>query len=369
MAYSSGVITRPVVLTPSGGDIGSAIGRSSGDLGDLIANGNINPWAKYKPVRFATQKDTGESCASDQSPDYWQASDGQCGFDIPTNTNTSSGPGTSSGAWYKLLNSQLMWSYLRPNGALASQPFRQDDFDGYWHGAPQPISGPTSDSIMLTGDGKLKVQIGSSRGSSRSIQLSDLSINGTSLDNWYVGVLVYYSASQYTFKTGGRVSDGDFEVEFANMTAYGGRTVQIVPFLASGPLSQGVSSNVTIISCNVAPASVAIRVYSTGIRVDLSAQWADQFHIRVAYTCNLINDTASAITVYDIAIKLWRSDQQSPLDTDTFSSANVPAGGSNALTGIVFEDGTYSSSVTYYVTVESRNNVATGQVTVDEYRP
>ena len=368
MAFSRGVITRPVSMTTSGGDIGNALGISRNRLDLLVVDGSINPWAKYKPVRFATLKDTGESCASDQAPNYWRAADGQCGFSIPSNTNTGSGPGTSSSAWYKLLNSQLMWSYQKPNGALASQPFRQNDFDGYDHNAPQPISGVPA-SIMLTSDGKLRVEVESNRGNARSIQLSDLSINRTSLDNWYVGVLVYYSNSQYTFKTGGRVIDGDFEVELSNMTAYGGRTAQIVPFLASGQLSQGVSSNVTVISCNLAPASVPIRVYSSGIRLDLSAQWADQFHIRVAYTCNLINDTAAGITVYDIEIKLWRSDQQSPLDTDTVASAYVPSGGSNALTGILLEDGVYSSGATYYVTVESRNNVATGQVTVDEPRP
>ena len=54
MAYSNGVITRPILVGPSQNDIASALGISSNDPAYLIANGNINPWAKYKPVRLNT---------------------------------------------------------------------------------------------------------------------------------------------------------------------------------------------------------------------------------------------------------------------------------------------------------------------------
>lgn len=368
MSYSNGIITRPVVITPSGGDIGQALGVALNSLGDLITQGPINPWAKFKPVRFATLEDTGESAT--EQPNYWKANDGMCGFSVPESTNTTSGPSTSSSAWYKLLNSLLLWTYNRPSGALLSQPFRENDFDGYDHNAPQPIIGPTTESIMLTSDNKLKVQIGSNRGSNRSIQLSDLTLHNVRLDNWYVGVLVYYSNSsgEWTFKTGGLVSSGNLDVEFTNMLSYGGRNVQIVPFLSSGALSQGVSSNVTILSCNVAPATVRIRVYSTGIRVDLSAIWKDSLYVRVEYTCNLINETAAAITVTNIVIKLWRSGSQSPLATKTYSTDTVPASGNDPLSGILINGDAYVSTDEYYVTVESTNNVATGRATVDAPR-
>lgn len=362
MSYSGGVITRPIIIQ----DICQALGVSYDNVKDCVVNGNINPFAKYKPVRYTTFEDTGESAT--EQPNYWMASDGMCGFTIPTSTNTISGPSYSSSAWYKLLHSQMMWTYNKPNGSFNTQPFRQNDFDGYDHNAPQPITGPTVQSIMLTADGKLKIQIGGNRGNARSIQLSDLSINNTLLSNWYVGALVYYNNSDYTFKTGGRVSAGDFEVEFTNMTAYGGRTVQVVPFLSSGSLSQGQGANVTVVSCNVAPANVAIRVYSTGIRVDLSAIWYNSLYGRVDYTCNLINDTLSAITVYDIVIKLWRSDQQSPLNTRSISSKTVASGGSSAISGHFMVDDVHSSAATYYITVESRNSVATGHAVVDEPR-
>ena len=369
MSYSNGIITRPVVITPSGGDIGQALGVALNSLGDLITQGPINPWAKFKPVRFATLEDTGESAT--EQPNYWKAHNNLCGFSIPSSNDITNGPSSPASAWYKLLNSLLLWTYERPNGSLLSQPFRENDFDGYYHNAQQPISGPTSDSIMLTSDNKLKVQIGGARGDSRTLDLSHFTMQNTALDHWYLGVLVYYSSTsgEWFFKTNGIVYGNNMEVVFNNMQSFGGRNVKIVPFLSSVELVQGSAlSQATIISCNVAPATVRIRVYTTGITVDLSARWKDEFHVRVEYTCNLINETAASITVTNIVIKLWRSGSQSPLATKTYSTDTIPAGGNDPLSGILVNDDAYVSTDEYYVTVESTNNVATGRATVDAPR-
>lgn len=371
MSYNNGIITRPVVLTPTGGDIAQATGMILSSLGEYVTQAPINPWAKYKPVRFTTYEDTGISAT--EQPNYWKADDNMCGFTIPTDSNPGLLPSSSNSSWYKLLNSQLMWTYNRPTGSFPRQPFRQNDFDGYDHNAQPPVSGPTSDSIMLTSDNKLKVQIGTTRSgglNSKWLSLSDFTVNGTLLSNWYVGIMLWYTNSEYAIATAGRFSDGgDFEVEFTNMQSYGGRTVKIVPFLSTMQITPGQSISAgTVVSCNVEPADVRIRVYTTGIKVDLTAIWKDSFHVRVEYTCNLINQSAAAITVTNIVIKLWRSGSQSPLDTDTYSTATIPAGGNDPLPGILINNDAYVSTDEYYVTVESTNNVATGRATVDAPR-
>lgn len=365
MSNSNGIITRPVLLTPSGGDLAQVFGVVYNNVKDYIDNADINPFAKYKAVINATKLDTGESAT--EAPNYWQASDGKCGFSIPSSTSTNSSPSLSTSAWYKLLNSQMLWSYNRPNGTLSTQPYRQNDFDGYDHNAPRPVVG-SADSIMLGSDGTLTVRIEMNRGNSRSIQLSDLSINNTSLNNWYIGVLVYLSNSQYTFKTGGRISDNDGDTAvFSNMTAYAGRTVKIVPFLASGQLSQGSgSSSVTVVSCDVAPKNVSIRAYSTGIRVDLSAQWDDIFHVRCEYSCNLINESSASKTVTNMVITLYRDN--TALATKTVASQTIPAGSSNLTSGILVNNDAYDESAYYHVTVTSDGSVATGDAEVNEYR-
>lgn len=49
MAYKNGEIYGAVSIN----DVQRAVGSSSADLGQLIRNGNINKWARYKPVAYA----------------------------------------------------------------------------------------------------------------------------------------------------------------------------------------------------------------------------------------------------------------------------------------------------------------------------
>ena len=155
-------------------------------------------------MRLNTLADTGESCT--EYPTYWQAHDGGCGFSIPTNTNPGAGPGTYSGAWYKLLHSSLLWTYQKPTGPLTTWPYRTNDFDGYDHNALPPFADPSLTTFMLAADGSLTINYDMNAGDSRSLHLSDLKVNNVALSQWYYGVLVYYSNSQYTFKATERAS-------------------------------------------------------------------------------------------------------------------------------------------------------------------
>ena len=133
MAYSEDKINAPVSIY----DIQKFFGRTSPDLGTLITDAQINPWAKYKPVRNAYK-------ATDLQFDFtnnkwlstatwWQASDGKCGFSIDTFPSAGSIDNSTS-FLYKLKNGLLSWVYQKPTGD-ASQPFRIQDFVRYWKDA------------------------------------------------------------------------------------------------------------------------------------------------------------------------------------------------------------------------------------------
>ena len=49
MGWNGRKMTKPIGM----GDIKDAVNYGSLDLGTLIANGNIKPMAKYKPVRHS----------------------------------------------------------------------------------------------------------------------------------------------------------------------------------------------------------------------------------------------------------------------------------------------------------------------------
>lgn len=129
MGYNTGIITAPVSIY----DVQRALGNSSSDLGTLIHNGNINMWAKWKPIkapiiglmtseimrttagvyRYGIKRTSG-------SVPLWNPSTGEITHDV--------------------------WSYDRPTGG-SSAPYRLADFGnwdthanpGYYHQAPCPL--------------------------------------------------------------------------------------------------------------------------------------------------------------------------------------------------------------------------------------
>lgn len=86
--------------------VANELGESSNDIGRLCKSSKINPWSKFKPVIYPAEDTIGV--------DWWKATDGKCGFVIPSDI------------------SQL-WSYAHPSGTTS--PFRLHDFRGYDHNA------------------------------------------------------------------------------------------------------------------------------------------------------------------------------------------------------------------------------------------
>ena len=352
MAHSNGIITRPVVIDANGGDLGAVLGMSSNVEGDFFVNGNINPWAKYKPVRSTILGDTGES--SLENTDYWKAADEKCGFSIPTNTSPGSSPSTYSGAWYKLLHSQLMWSYNRPSGGVTSQPFRRNDFDGYDHNALPIFSEPQAQTVMVGYDGTLVINYELNAGNSRSLAIGDIKVNSTALSQWYFGILIYDTSSHYTFKATERASVSLGAVTFTGMDSYAGKTVQVVPFLSSVSQSQGSASSGTIISCNLAPVQMNITAYTSGINVIWDEVMWNSGHTQVSYAISLYNDSSSSKTISNIIITL--KDNIQTLGTRTVSSITVPAGSTVVLATGTFAVSDYSSSREYLMTIVSQGS-------------
>ena len=110
MSNSNGYIKAPVNIAA---DLGYVLGTGSGDLGYNIANGNINKWAMFKPVR-----------------------DSAVGWVSPRNTLAKMGFGgtlpraASIAGLISLYDAAGVngWEYLRPRGASQSEFYRAADF-------------------------------------------------------------------------------------------------------------------------------------------------------------------------------------------------------------------------------------------------
>ena len=377
MANENGIIFIDASETPHIGisvsDCQTVFGTSRNTFGDVITNEGINKWAKYKPIKRSglhfsdqinadfTWKDTAT---------WWKGTDGQCGLTFTTfnslGTNTMS---TSVTFFHDLLAGLLSWGYERPTGGINQFPFRRRDFNYYYHNAPKPIAG-VYDNLRIYGGGKLTVQLDDARaGADLGVQMDDITIGNSPVSGFYVGVLIWRSNSQYTFafseSTIGGV--GNLEVEFTNMTAYGGQNATVVPFLSSVRSSQGIDPGAGIfLSCDAAPQIITVGAEVPDVTMTIDAQWMETLHVRVHYAVNIINNTGSQITVNNLVIALYDGSQN--VDTDTIGSVTIPANTAHEESGVLFLQQAYDASLTYEVVVSSSRSEVNGREEVNEPR-
>lgn len=139
MAHTTNTITAPVVMPT---DLAAVLGISGTDLATACKSSVINPWAKYKPVRWAHIDNTKDPSSgtswlnSDKTwnslATWWKYTGAivsgihrQCGFLVPS-TDVST------------VDELGGWTYEQPTGG-ASQPYRLTDFNQYFHGAVVPF--------------------------------------------------------------------------------------------------------------------------------------------------------------------------------------------------------------------------------------
>ena len=126
MAYSNNVITAPVSIY----DVQRALNASANDVGTLCINGNVNEWAKNKPILLATigqvsdaQKLIKVNIGTGQFKAYGHVITAVQGIN-----------GTAISSFYRNTNN---WVYERPTGGYQS-PYRLHDFAFYHHKAFPP---------------------------------------------------------------------------------------------------------------------------------------------------------------------------------------------------------------------------------------
>lgn len=180
MGTSSGIIDSTVRMRA---DVRTLLGETVNTLSGLCTSSKINPWAKYKPVRWS---------GTTRASNWWQgsASTHRCGFVIPTYATASD------------ITANAMsdaWDYQRPNGG--TYPYRLYDFSGYNHNAAVTFNAlvPTR-AVYSNGscNGVVKFQIFTA--STNGLAMTDI-FNGTFY--WGVAVGGYVKTSSSAISSGG----------------------------------------------------------------------------------------------------------------------------------------------------------------------
>lgn len=207
MTLVNGVLVQAPVKQS---DIQGALGVSSSvnKWSQLCTHGNINKWAKYKPVSYNTPANL--TVAQRKSVNYgitnipvWTgngAVNKMGNFWFGVNTGSANAPACGIQTDY--------WGYQRPTGGVNS-PYRALDFNGYKHDVVAPIGGCTLSTIYISATGSLTIPFsgnGSGQTGGYTVPLSELSGVGVStgmFGNLYMSVMVrkvgtsiYYVASR-----------------------------------------------------------------------------------------------------------------------------------------------------------------------------
>lgn len=144
-------------------DIQAVLGSSKSDIGGLVTYGNINPFSKKKPVIYASL---------DPRPDanWWKDTNGNCGLTPFVANNPRAIIAVAQDI------TMCGWTYERPNGSLATQPFRFLDFDGYYHNAEHLTNGIECPETVQSGT-RLVVQLVTNQDDTDAVTLKDMALS------------------------------------------------------------------------------------------------------------------------------------------------------------------------------------------------
>lgn len=208
MGYNNGIITAPVSVY----DVQRAVSRSNSDVGNLIVNGTINKWAKYKPV-VLNQINTTDQLENNNSwkanSTWWKGTNGNCGITFTTFS-------TIDAVKTAIDNHAIVWGYQRPSGGSVS-PYRLVDFNLYNLNALPPIYDVSAGSAVCQAGATLKIMAARSPATSDNITLADIG----DFSNYYFTVAIYqgntlkivHSASS-AMGTLGDVGDIELEIPY-----------------------------------------------------------------------------------------------------------------------------------------------------------
>jgi len=345
MAYSEDKINAPVSIY----DIQKFFGLTSPDLGTLITDAQINPWAKYKPVRNAYK-------ATDLQFDFtnnkwlstatwWQASDGKCGFSIDTFPSAGSIDNSTS-FLYKLKNGLLSWVYQKPTGG-ASQPFRLQDFARYWKDAIPAVGTCGVEEggtvwVERTGQATImQIDYEAPSDTELNLFLKDFTIDGVSLTEYYLGILMWRRNGNYKLVTTAAKMGAATAVSIRVEIGYSDvGDWAMLPFLCSSQIRQdGTIPAATYLSASiVTPLNFKVRPTSQYIEMFVGGMW-NTANTVINFALSVTNNTASQKSIEGVTVYVY----------STASASDDPSTGSlvaqKTLTGCtVAADDTYEYS-------------------------
>lgn len=315
MGYSGNRVSKPVSM----GDISSAVGYSSLDLGTLITSGIIKWWSKAKPFQYsaiAFNEDDGVTTKTRVAA----RKEANQGFNLGTMYSSAA---AALNAAIALGENVFAWSYQRPTSY-----FRMLDFDGYdsskndYDNCPfkyRPEYSSVYDNETLPFGGIMELDWDAS--------------DFATLDGWYLGVAFRHEDSTttnyYTFDTTGsdysipasyfvNLGTYHFCVFFTNKSkaitdATSAASFYLTPLPYAGTVTRGSGSGITFASSGTLNINTATKKSISGVRVRSSGRPRTITNVTFVYRTS--------------ASRVWSNASTGEADSTSFDYIDVTTSG------------------------------------------
>ena len=289
MTLSGKRLKKPITVA----EIGSCIGSSSKDVGTLVLHSNVNMWSRKKPVHIS-------SPAPNRNLEWWKGTENNCGINPPARVSTFA-------AVKALYNGGLNgWSYTKP-----ATYYRMLDFDGYYHDAEPQINGLDAPPTILSGN-NIAVSVGiresdlDSSGSG-SLDMSEITVDGTALSNWYVGIALFENDTKLVGWIATSKGLSAQQYEYPTTSSMAGKSYTIVPFYSKVYLSKDSGNSVDgalMPLPNLMPQRVTVISRSSRLYVGIDEPLWDSARTTISFTVIATSNSTDIVKVSSAIIKL-----------------------------------------------------------------
>lgn len=329
----------------TGDDIRDTLNANGGSVtNDCLtffkAVANINPWSRHKPVPLQTdQCQDFNSSLPFYNATWWKGYNGMCGFVIPV----FDGVGTpNSGFLSTIMSDYSKWSYDSPGGGL--YPFRLGDFANYYPNAINPISAQSTYDLFINSLGSinLSLEMAVPPNDPHNLSLQDFVITGIPLTEWYLGICLHTTTSNYMLSTSTSKLGNSLNLELKNMQPFVGS------WKASFFLSTAQFFNISTIPtskfiCLDLPHSIVnIKMSGSLYRVYALGAW-NSSNTMITYDIYLENNSSGGNTLFNSKIYLVRTTGvQKPENGEVVLTESVGDVFVNAGKTVIYKDNTFN---------------------------
>lgn len=344
MPNANGKITAPVNTD----DVCAVLGLATHDVGYLCANshGRINPWAKFKPIRFD----------SPAEPNDTQRQQAAYGF---TNITKYTTPTALATAMRTLAPDDFggsptstLFRYEAPDRATDWK--RLGDFVGYNHNADAPFGPPVVDSVTFPASGTIGITFRQNYyADNDTVLLSDLVTNPSGMYfgmGVIVGETVWGVTQTYTL-TDSRNVFGQVQAAHGGMAMGTYWAFAYLTSAAGATFQQLTKTSVDYIPLPFTRKQITFSKATVSVEVTSLRCYYDPDSARgLKWSFTVKNNGSAVVMLGDYELKLYAGDNLVQTVGGSTNGANINSGGaSKKYEGVVTPSNTSRASITRLV--------------------